>query len=60
MSSVVVAFLYLCKMSDLFRLVSRSLEIGLAMTIVIVPDLFIPRKEHCDIYMSGPQGGEEA
>ena len=36
--------LYLCKMSDLFRLVSRSLEIGFVVTVVVVPDLVIPRK----------------
>jgi hypothetical protein len=43
-SLVLARFLYLCKMSDLFRLVPRSLEIGFIVTVVVVPDLVIPRK----------------
>ena len=37
-------FPYLCEMPDCFGLVSRSPEIGLAMTIVVIPYLIIPRK----------------
>ena len=38
--------LYLCKMPDLFRLVSRSLEIVFVVTVVVVPDLFIPGERY--------------
>ena len=43
-SLVLAGFLYLCKMPGFFRLVSRSLEIHFVVTVVVVPDLVIPRK----------------
>jgi hypothetical protein len=33
-------------MPDLFRLVSRSLEIVFVVTVVVVPDLFIPGERY--------------
>jgi hypothetical protein len=60
-SLVLARFLYLCKMPGLFRLVSRSLEIGFVVTVVVVPDLVIPRKGYSggDIGRDEGRWGEE-
>ena len=48
-------------MPGLFRLVSRSIEIGFVVTVVVVPDLVIPRKGYSEGDIGRDEGrwGEE-